>query len=795
MRSPYVCITLLLAGLSPLASLPAQARGETGEEDALATVERRHAPLTLSANGQWLLHVDSQNVLHRVSLADEKQAQRIVVPLTGLRLAASRSGQRVAVTTSSACVGLVDFGDTVATVPKLMWLPSGPSKPWAGSPQVSTPGMPSEEDCGREGLGNSPIAISTDGRWIATPSQVYDVDAKKVIASLPVSTNDIGGRRTLRLQFLDNDTKLLVITATLGEGYESSSTPSNLQFAVWDLSSKALYNLISLNNARLDLPQSFFTEYTAQTGALYWVNGDRHWAAEQSLKEGDVPPPLEVMQGTLGACNSKPVSRFPLAAGDWVSFLMDPLGRWIAGVRKVDTGAQDGKNKKGLVEELIVVDLGTRRQVVRLPLKEEVHGLVSTHDGGTIYGLTARPIDRSTGMPTTQAPGPHAVGEVVKVRVDLGRVSTPKAPTATWDATPCKIEDETPSARSVHHPRRFTQPLWSVPIESVTDLHQRAQERRGGSGDGQSAANMTCTGQILTSNSFVMQDKTLWLDRFSEIAQLDTSSGRTIKTLPTPRKDNVCSLPVPEAGGFVNYQGDTLTWRPFDPSAAGATARHVIEVRQGWQVSQVRAAARSVVAVWNAKPGTAPPKGEDGQPMDVLIATYDAATRSRQNERRITSDAYEIDGGDDPAYEAYERLFLPACRDTAGRLTSGYDWRVSHFDSFRAYACSPGASATQTVFWSHLDIAPQSAPPSVRDGAYLRRTWVLDGTTGVAQDGAVMRVFNIATRHELAQIAVSFREVQAVHLIESKGLLLIESVDYDVAVDRSSRNLRAYSFK
>jgi len=793
MRSPYVSITLLLAGLSPLAHLPAQARGDTDEEGALATVEMRRAPVTLSANGQWRLHVDLKNVVHRVNLADEKQAQRIVLPLAGLRLAASRSGQRVAVTTSSACVGLVDFGDTIATVPKLMWLPSGPSNPSKEAPRVSSPGMPSEADCGRAGLGNSPIAISTDGRWLATPSQVYDIDAKKVIASLPVSSNDIGGRYPLKLQFVDNNTKLLMITATLGEGYESLSTPSNLQLAIWDLSSKALYNLISLNNAMLALPQSFFVDYSAQTGALYWVNGDRFWGARPSLKEGDVPPPLEVMQGTPGVCELKPVSRFPLAAWDWVSFLMDPLGRWIAGVRKVDARQQDGKNHEGFVEELVVLDLDTRRQVVRLPLKE-VHGLVSTHDGGTIYGLTPRPIDPSTGMPTAKAPGPNAGGELVKIRVDLGRVSTQKSPLAAWDATPCKIEDETPSARSVHHQRRLLQPLWTVPVEGVTDLRQRALERRGEGVDGQSAANTRCTEQNLTSNSFVMQDKTLWLDRFSEIAQLDTSSGRTIKTLPTPRKENVCSIPAPMVGGFISYQGDTLSWRPFDASAAGATARHVIEVRQGWYVSEVRAAAKSIIAVWRAKPGTAPPKDEQGQLMDLLIVTYDAATQSRQNERKINADTYEMIG--DEGDPAYEWLFLPACRDTAGLVTSGYDWRVSHFDSFRAYACSPSAAATQTVFWSHLDIAPQSAPPPVGDVAHLRRTWVLDGTTGVAQDGALMRVFDIARRQEIAQIATSSPgAAQAVQLIESNRLLLIESIDYDKAADMSSRNLRAYSFK
>jgi hypothetical protein len=291
MKFLYACTTLLLASLGPLAHLPAHARGDTVEESALATVEARRAPLTLSANGQWRLHVDAMNVLHRTHLADEKRAQRIVLPQAGLRVAASRSGQRVAVSTGSACVALVDFGDTVATAPTLTWVPSGPSNPSAESLDFGGTEMPSEKDCGSVGLGNSPVAISTDGRWLATPSQVYDIDTKTVIARLPGHSNGIGRRYPLKLEFVDNNAKLLMVSATLGEGYESLSLPSNLQFAVCDLSSKALYNLFSLNNATFWLSQSFFVDYSAQTGALYWVNADRFLRAPQ-IKEGHTPPPL-----------------------------------------------------------------------------------------------------------------------------------------------------------------------------------------------------------------------------------------------------------------------------------------------------------------------------------------------------------------------------------------------------------------------------------------------------------------------------------------------------------------------
>ena len=177
--------------------------------------------------------------------------------------------------------------------------------------------------------------------------------------------------------------------------------------------------------------------------------------------------------------------------------------------------------------------------------------------------------------------------------------------------------------------------------------------------------------------------------------------------------------------------------------------------------------------------------------MDLLIATYDAATQKRQTERRTNFDTYYMSG--DEGDPAYRKLFLPACYDGAGQVMSGYDWQLSHFDSFRAYACGSGAAATKTVFWSYLNIAPRLVPPPAGEESDYRRVWVLDGTIGVAQDGALMRVFDIATRREIAQIATSFAgAAQAVQLIKSKGLLLIESYDGGFPYPY---NLSAYSFK
>ena len=57
------------------------------------------------------------------------------------------------------------------------------------------------------------VAISSDGRWIATPDAVIDATTQRVVASLPTAPRT----HALRLQFVDHDARLLVAAATLPE--------------------------------------------------------------------------------------------------------------------------------------------------------------------------------------------------------------------------------------------------------------------------------------------------------------------------------------------------------------------------------------------------------------------------------------------------------------------------------------------------------------------------------------------------------------------------------------------------
>ncbi len=77
------------------------AAGFTSEESSLAHYRDFQAPLTISANGQWRVHVDAKNQLIRTSLADPKTENRTLVPDGVRSLSASRTAQKVAFTLSA----------------------------------------------------------------------------------------------------------------------------------------------------------------------------------------------------------------------------------------------------------------------------------------------------------------------------------------------------------------------------------------------------------------------------------------------------------------------------------------------------------------------------------------------------------------------------------------------------------------------------------------------------------------------------------------------------------------------
>lgn len=781
---------LLLVGLLGCLEL-AYARGETGDESALAVFQSRAAPLALSANGQWRVHVDAKNVLHRVNLADAKQKQQVELPDTVLQLAASRTAQKVAFVSPAGCVGVVDFGNPLAPTPKITKFDT------------------KSEASGRFNC-DSPwehplVAISTDGKLLATVSQVFDVESGAAVADLPSSAADIGHRRTVNIQFTDNNTKLFLTTATLGEGYESADSPSDMQFSLWDLRSKKLWNLAGGTRPTQFVQEMFVANYSLQTGALHFVNSDRYFLSRsQQGANSESEPLLDLMQSNLHTCQAKTSMRLALTPWQWSAYAFDPWGRWIAGIRKLESTPTQGVGRRGrnYVEELQIISLATGKTVETIPLLEPLHALVVAPDGASIFGITpfSMVVDPLLRYEVRKTTGSDLGGEVVQIKLHPDALSASKMDSVPFSASPCTIENETPSARVIEKTGRRLKPLWTelalVPYTLVSESEKIAPTNSPTPPP--DTAPVACN-SAPASMSFTRADQTLWVDQYQEINQLDWTTGKVLKTLVPRRKSSVCSASLPQADGLINYQGDTISFQTFDSLAASTGKKQIIEVKPGWYVESLTwitvagQTTRTFEVTWRAKPGTTPSKNAEGQSLDIVLSTYDMATKRRIREFAMLSEAYYMGSFEVPSPSAASNVLDCKSQSNLGKTVAHLE--DSHFGSFRVQQCA-GADRIETVFWADLNIEPRTlAQTTPKWGEYTPSGQLLGftGSIAVVQDRfGMVRVFDVLARRELAQILpeVPLNRLLRAHVSEAKGVVVLETLR-----DGEIHDLRAYAFR
>ncbi|MBC7664817.1 MAG: hypothetical protein H7276_13710, partial [Caulobacter sp.] len=263
----------LAASLAVAACPPATAQRDAAMDAVLAA----RAPLAVSGDGAWRLSVDSHDVLHRAGLADPSRESTTQLPPGVQALATSADGRRVALASTGQCIGRVDFDATGDATSAAWRAASG----WAAS-------MPA--DCGTRAPA-PPVAISSDGPWIAAPDAVVDAATGQVVASLPFDA-----ARVLRLQFVDHDARLLVARVP---------RPDRLSLSVWDLASKALVDDVETRASpalRLDV--------SAQTGAVFRVDRAASSNANANVNDsGDSGAPLELVRFAPGTCVAAPRGR------------------------------------------------------------------------------------------------------------------------------------------------------------------------------------------------------------------------------------------------------------------------------------------------------------------------------------------------------------------------------------------------------------------------------------------------------------------------------------------------------
>ena len=752
--------TLAAAGLLALASSHAVASGFTGQDDALLEAEAARAPLALSGDGAWRLHVDAHDVLHRASLAQPARESTLQLPHGVRVLSASNDGSKVALSADHQCIGLADFsGD----VPKLAW------RPWVVSatgdaigPETAgwTPQLPA--NCGDRAF-IAPVAISSDGRLVATTDAVVDAATNRVVASLPAIQGHV-----LRLQFVDHDARLLIASATMGERREAPAQPSSLSFAVWDLASKTLVDDIEIDGTPLVAASAMQVGFSPQTGALSYVDERRRDRARRGAKPGEtpVPLPLDLVQVAPGVCGSAPRTRAAIGDDVGADFVVDPYGRWFASSRPLDAAHDAAELATGARSVLVVQDMASGRQLERVTSKYALTGLVATPDGATLFALASQPREPETGELVAGWPVVPDDEQVLQVGLPDAATTASRDPAKAWDRDVCKESGETPGARAMARSEHALKPLWSRDLS--------ADARAAASSE---LKDCNAFSPSATMSMFKSADGGLWLDLATHVAKLDPLTGKTGDGLPTPRTKTVCSIVTPAGNGFLNAGGDTLTWRPL-AAATDPTKRRVVERHPGWSASFAQPQPRDAVrVVWLASPSTAVDLDAGGNRQDLLVADYDANGK-RLHASRTSESAVEEGGGDlDP---------VPApCHDARGTpLAIGYDWRAGPFGSQRGMTCGPLPGMARLVWWSGATIAPR-----LDNSAQTPRAQpAIDGAIAVVADDSQLHVVNLALQREFAQVDLRDVTDGRAWVLASRRLVLVEATGAD-----SHRWLRAYA--
>ena len=718
---------LSIAALAALACMPAVA-DMTDQQGHLLEIRAARAPLAVTGDGAWRLHVDAHDVLHRVSLVDPTRESTVQLPPGVMGLSASSDGLKVALATRHQCVGLVDFGAQGSAGARVSW------RPWVISSSgvalgpedgAWVPQVPAT--CGTAGSVAMPVAISSDGKLVASADSVVDSAANRVVATLPTRDTEV-----LRLHFVDHDTRLLIASATLGERWEDADRPSRLRFTVWDLASKSLVNDVETTTLPIASRTSLQTDFSAQTGSLFYVD-DRRGALPE-------PSPLDLVQLSPGACGAAPRTRAKVGTDVGASFVVDPYGRWFASSQPLTEPHDAAELATGARWALVVQDMATGQPLERVTSKYALNGLVATPDGAALFALASQPVEPQTGETVAGGPAVPDDERVLQLKLPDTATTATRDSAKAWERGFCKESGETPGARATARTERALMPLWTRDLGGPTPTPEDRQ----------------CNDATAAPTLFRTADGNFWVDQRTQVAQLDPSTGTLALGLPTPRTSKVCSVVTPSGSGFINAGGDTLSWRPLR-QATDPTRRRVLERRAGWSASLAGVHDDVVRVAWSASSGRS------------VVADYDSNGK-RLREFTVTDADFDDTAG------GFARPVPAPCQDARGTpLAIGYDWRAGPFGSQRGVTCGPLPGSARLVWWSGATIAPRldTSEPTPR------ATPAIDGAIAVVSDDSTLHVVNLALQREFAQVDLTDGTDGRAWVLAARRLLLVESTAAD----------------
>ena len=710
-RCQYALIALILS-ISFLSSY-SFAAGPTDEEEAIERLDRGHLPMAISQNGEWLLYINKGNVLVRENLRDKKR-QILKLKTVVLSLATSQTGKKVVIADTYGCIGIIDF-------PEMETEGKTTKTEWINRTLEKEKKCPATEiypiDQGRDwddpyARSSQVIVISSDGKKMAffdneahyDPKAYYNIEIID-IASKKI-TQKIHQLNTVRhLRFIDENRKLLIANAILGEQYESASLKSDMQFIVWDLQNKEVFNFYHTDTKGNLGVYDFLFDYHEKTGILWAINANgRNWKYDEKGQQTEEWEKIRPYQVNLKEPNPKKnfyLAFTPSGFQSWRGFVADPKGHWVA-----YSELRNDERSSDLKPILRVYDSQTGKPLAEWALDRPLFNLVATPDGKSILGRPGN-IDAIQHVYDTDKKTTYPGTEDVQ-RFDLPEKALKRASSITlpWPDERLLIEDEEPEARNISQSkqrlvRKLEIELVLQPLASEIEANASKKEGvnfRNCFDEYRNAYNLE-EDAFLWNQIFPKYEKAwfpteegVWVDRLSSLERISLKTGKVLETVPTPRSEKACTLPLYDKKLFLSWQGDTVSLRPFAQQLSN-DQRTVLAYQPGWK-------AEIVVWLGVDRFGVRWKKNLD---TSILATVHDLSGKQLaeiKGKKQMNSEHYsfeEEDGEMDMPYAVF-RSYLQA----EGKRET-YHWEQSYLGSIRSQE-RDAAGGTKTILWAGLRV-------------------------------------------------------------------------------------------
>ncbi len=557
-----MCV-VVIAGLC--ASLACWSAGLTGEEESLLEHLSGRMPAVLSKDGEWLVYLDGDSILHRRNISTRVD-QKAMLFRTPKLISSSHNGEKIVVRNDN-CISIVDFSSSNPSVRHL--------KPECKI--ISAADLAYEP--GDRFYGNLGLAISNDSKLVAFGDEassaqhrivLLDSSSGQVVNQIPVAGN------TLHIRFLDQDSKLLIVQGIFGEKWEASAEPSSLQFVVLDLKTRKLHAFF----------ESALTTITGET--LLWhfseVTGDLYAVGQTPEPfSRDINTPVPILTFNLKRCAAS--SPLKLRWEFITDFTADPLGRWIATIEGQKLVVHKSSNGEVLLEK---------------NLENVTRSFVPSADGMTLFGIESGSLEtqRQSTLFGGQVYG--GGGKVIEIPLAQYLENIPAKENNSWSAEACRIEDEAPGARQLAAGAAPVK-LYELDL-GETDLAKVMPDQ----------AN--CFSQLNYESGAIFNkwglsnDGRLWIDAYDHLNEFELLTQKSLSRLPITRPADQCTLSVFSRRIFLNWKnnGNQVTLVSFDKT----NEENMFVQRKGQVLSNITQRGNELGIAWanvEADPNTKHP--------------------------------------------------------------------------------------------------------------------------------------------------------------------------------------------